>query len=277
MYRSPLAAVSLLLLLWPWGSNAEDLPQLPCDGLPPRPVYSAPGSFPNLQIAHGGVATDGVLFPKCTGWKSPGFKLLMALSAGFRFDGTGDDLLARFAAVSNAKGIRYWSVSDREWETLVIDAAALNGPDVNRRRPDFDVSEITEGKVLYFLEQDNRSPEPVIYGMEVLERGPNRLVIAVENYTPLRMWLMTLFPPHQLQFLHILDARGYGIWGLFTLVRTGLGARALSSGHDASYVSRAVAFYRHFALIPTDQNPPVIWSSPEATTNRAQANRDAQQ
>ena len=49
-----------------------------------------------------------------------------------------------------------------------------------------------------------------------------------------------------------------GVWGLYSLLRTGRGASSLSSGHQASYVSRAVAFYRQIAGIPTNQNPPVV-------------------
>jgi hypothetical protein len=40
----------------------------------------------------------------------------------------------------------------------------------------------------------------------------------------------------------------YGLWG----IRAG----ALTSGHEASSVNRALAFYRHVAGIPTDQEPP---------------------
>ena len=208
--------------------------------------------------------------------ETPGFKVLLALAAGFRFEGSGDELLARFGAISGFKGIRYWSALDDSSETLISDASALDGLGMDSRRPDFGVNEMGKGKVLYFLQQDNRSSEPVIYGLQVLERSASRLVIAVENYTPVRMWLMTLFPPHELQFLHILDARDRGTWGFYSVVRVGLGSSDMSTGHDASYVSRAVAFYRHFSSIPTDQNPPVIWSSPETTTSRSQANRDVQ-
>jgi hypothetical protein len=49
-----------------------------------------------------------------------------------------------------------------------------------------------------------------------------------------------------------------GVWGLYSLLRTGRGASSLTSGDQASYVSRVVAFYRHLAGIPTDQSPPVV-------------------
>jgi hypothetical protein len=40
------------------------------------------------------------------------------------------------------------------------------------------------------------------------------------------------------------------------MMRTGRNANPLTAGHDASYVNRAVAFYRFLAGIPTDREPP---------------------
>ena len=94
--------------------------------------------------------------------------------------------------------------------------------------------------------------------MKVRENGPTRLVIEVENVTPIRALLMTLFHPGDLQFVYFLERQAPDIWGLYSLSRTGKGANSLSGGHEASYVSRAVAFYRLIAGIPSDQNPPVL-------------------
>ena len=38
--------------------------------------------------------------------------------------------------------------------------------------------------------------------------------------------------------------------------RVGHGAKAFVQGHEASYINRAVAMFRHIAGILTDQNPP---------------------
>ena len=276
MWQSVVAAVLIALAPSPAWSSGGNVPRLPCNGLSPLPTYAQLGSLPNLQVTHSDALNANWVPPACTGWKTSGFKLLISLAAQFRFEGTSDELLARFAAVSSARGIRYWSVGDKDWETLVTDAAALAGPDTNLRRADFSVSELGSGKVLYFSQQDNRSSEPVIYGFNVLERSPTRLVIAVENYTPVNMWLMTLFPAHELQSLYILDNQGSGNWGVFSVIRAGAGASYLSMGHDASYVSRAIAYYRHFAAIQTDMNPPVIWSAPEEQASRLEASKSSQ-
>jgi hypothetical protein len=146
MGRGPVALT--LLFLWPIGSTAQELPRLPCDGVPPSPTYSEAGApLPNLQVVD--VSDVNWIPPNCTGWKTPGFNMLLALAAGFRFEGNSDDLLARFGAISTSKGIRYWSVAEKSWQTLITDASALDGPDMNRRRPDFSTSELAEGKVLY--------------------------------------------------------------------------------------------------------------------------------
>ena len=55
-------------------------------------------------------------------------------------------------------------------------------------------------------------------------------------------------------FLERLPASGawgyYGLWGIRT--------NALTSGHEASSINRAVAMFRHLAGIPTDQEPPAV-------------------
>jgi hypothetical protein len=250
--------VLFVLILSPIVAGSEDLPRPPC-GTRPEPAYSDPGTTPNLRVWTEDHTKSGWLPPDCTGWTKPGFRILVALAASFRFAGTSDGLLSRFGAISSAKGIRYWSASDQSWRVLITDAAALAGPDVKRRRPDFTVAEMTPRKALYFLQDDNRSSGSVLYRLQVLEKGPSRLVIEVENASPLRAFMMTLFPPGDLQFLYILEARAPGIWGLYSLTRTGLGSSSLSAGHEASYASRAVAFYRHITGVPTDQNPPVVY------------------
>jgi hypothetical protein len=184
--------------------------------------------------------------------------MLVALSASFRFAGDGEDLLARFGAVSALRGIQYWAASDRAWRVLITDAAALEGPSINRRRSDFARAEMKSDKDLYFLQDDSSSSGPVVYRLRVLEVHPTRLVVEFENVSSVRRFLFTLFHPGDLQFVYILETYSPGLWGLYSLLRIGRGASSLTSGHQASYVSRAVAFYRYLAGIPTDQNPPVV-------------------
>ena len=92
--------------------------------------------------------------------------------------------------------------------------------------------------------------------MTVRERSPARVVIAIENLTPVRFLLVTLFAPGALQSVKFFELVSPGVWGVYLLTRTGEGVRALAGGHEASYVNRAVAIYRHIAGIPTDEEPP---------------------
>ena len=74
--------------------------------------------------------------------------------------------------------------------------------------------------------------------------------------TGLRYMLMPLFPPHELQAIYFLERESPGTLAILQLARTGKDASSLAAGHDASAINRAVAFFRHFAGIPTDQEPP---------------------
>ena len=145
------------------------------------------------------------------------------------------------------------------------DRRAINHTDtwlsIARRRPDFTVAEMKVGKALYFMQDDSGSSGGVVYQLRVLEFHPTRLVVEFENVSPIRRFLITLFHPGDLQFVYFLEARSPGLWGLYSLLRTGRNASSLSSGHQAAYVNRVIAFFRHFAAIPTNPNP-VVGAAP---------------
>ncbi len=190
----------------------------------------------------------------CLGWSGAKPTLLVAVAARLREPGGAAMLLARFGAISGLRGLRYWSVTDQAWQTLVTDASAVTNAGGSRRRGDFQVDEMRVDTPLYSTERDSRSSEPVLYRTQVMARTPDRIVVHVTNITPVRKSWVTLFAPGELQSTFFLDHLGAGDWGYYGLwgITTGL----LTSGHAASSINRAVAFYRHFADIPTDQDPP---------------------
>jgi hypothetical protein len=165
-------------------------------------------------------------------------------------------LLARFGAVSALPTIRYWSVSDKKWEDLITRASALAGPDPRQHRPDFAPAEMIGGADLFFAQDDNRSTGDVVYRLRVREFAPDRLVVATENISPVRYLLLSLAGAGDLQAVYFLQRLAGEEWGYYSLVRTGAGASALAAGHAASYVNRAVAFFRHLAGLPAAQDPP---------------------
>ncbi len=194
--------------------------------------------------------------PACTGWRPLPFRTLVAVAGRFRHRGGAEDLLARLGAVSALTTVRYWSVSDKRWRTLVTEASALDGPDAAERRPDFGVAEMRAGTDLYFAQDDNRSTGDVVYRLRVREIAPDRLVAETENVGALRYLVVPLAGPGDLQALHFLERLGPEEWGYYGLARTGAGASPLTGGRAASHVNRAAALFRHLAGLPTDRGPP---------------------
>ena len=122
--------------------------------------------------------------PRSTGWTAKGAGVLVALAARFSYGGSSDALLAHFGAISTLKGLRYWSVTEGGWRTLITSATALSGPDLDHPRPDFTLAEMRSGKELYFAQGDSRAAGDVVYRMRVGEVSPTRLIVAIENVTP---------------------------------------------------------------------------------------------
>jgi hypothetical protein len=240
-----------LFLSRPLGVFAQTAegPHPPC-GSTPQPLYAPPDATPAIRTWQ----APGWTASTCTGWSSTHPTLLVALAGSFRHEGGAADLLAAFGRISRLRGIRYWSVGDRGWRTLVTGAAALDGPRTRRRRADFAPAEMTRGADLYFAQEDSRSSGEVVYRMRVLEKGPDRVTITVENVTSVRFLLVPLFAPGDVRCTSYLERLSPGVWGYYGL--WGILAGAQTSGHEASSVNRALAFYRHVAGIPTDQEPP---------------------
>lgn len=230
-------------------AQAADSPRPPC-GSTPQPSYAPPGAAPTIRTwqAPSWTASD------CTGWASSHPTLLVALAGSFRHKGGAVDLLEAFGRISSLRGILYWSVRDGGWRTMVTGAAALDGPETRQRRADFAAAEMALGADLYFAQEDSRSTSEVVYRLRVLENGPDRVVIAVENTTAVRLLLVPVFAPGDLRCTSYLERLSPGVWGYYAF--WGIRAGKQTSGHEASSVNRALAFYRHVAGIRTDQEPP---------------------
>lgn len=241
-----------LLLLCNVAFAADVAPGLPC-GTAPYPAYAEAGMQPRLQVWN--MPQDGIPLPAgCSGGGALNFKLLVALAGSFRHDGSVDKLMERFGAVSATQGNRYWSVTDKQWRVLITHAAALEGADSLRPRRDFSAAEMKDGKELYFVQRDSRSTGEVVYRMRVLESGPDRLVIEMENVSPVRFYFLTLFEPGELRSLHFLDRRAGDLWGYYALSAS---ARAQAKGSEASFVNRLSSFYGYVIGKPVDRAPPL--------------------
>lgn len=234
----------------PFAASAETAPRPPCGGAAPLPAYARSGSAPAIQVWSQNEEAPAWTPPACTGWQVKGTGVLVALAARFSFDGSSDDLLARFGAISALKGLRYWSVTESGWRVLITDAFALKGPDLAQPRADFGFSELRSGKDLYFAQSDNRAGGDVVYRMRLKERSSTRLVMAIENVSPVRKLMLTLFEPGDLRSLHFLEHTSGGAWSYYGLAWARETAASMLAVPQISYVNRAKAFYSHLSGVP---------------------------
>ena len=225
---------------------AESGPRPPC-GTPPFPNYAAPGDAPNYRVWSNAEWKP----PACTGW-SPKEGVMVAVASQFRYSGSTEGLLVRFGAISTLTGLRYWSVTENDWRTLITHAAALDRADLTRPRADFSVSEMAANVDVYFSERDNRLREPIVYRMRAVRRG-DRLVINTENVTSVRKLMVTLVDPGDLESIHFLARTAPGIWSYYGLARTiAPPLTVFGAVREESYVNRALALYSHFTETAVD-------------------------
>src|SRR6202521_2502182 len=150
-------------------------PQPPC-GKEPVPPY--PGLDESAIVKLWSRSDSGRDWrpPACTGWAAVGFTTLVTTVARFRHTSEAEGLLRHIGAISELAGMRYWSTTHKQWETLIVEAYALTGSQSGQRRGDFTPDEMKEGKELYYAQVDNRSGKEV-YRMQIAAASANRLVI----------------------------------------------------------------------------------------------------
>jgi hypothetical protein len=124
-------------------------PQPPC-GMEPVPPY--PGLDESATVKSWSKSDVGRDWrpPACTGWTTLGFTTLVTTVARFRYASEAEGLLRHFGAISELSGMRYWSTTHKQWQTLIVDAYALTGSQLGQRREDFTPDEMREGKIVYF-------------------------------------------------------------------------------------------------------------------------------
>jgi hypothetical protein len=226
----------------------------PCGGIavPPYPEVDKPPTVRAWDSAD--LALDWTP-PACTGWTTPGLTTLVVTVGLFRHSSGVEGLLRRIGAVSKLAGVRYWSITHKRWQTLIVDAYALSGPAGGPRRKDFSPDEITEDRLLYYQQQDNLSGK-AIYRIHIQSISPDRLVFDTENVSTMRYLLLPIFRPGDMQSIYFFERVSQDVWRYYSIARMGAKASKLAGGHAASSINRAVAFYRYLAALPTDQEPP---------------------
>lgn len=190
----------------------------------------------------------------CTGWEKADSATVVATAGRFRYSGGSEGLRRRIGAISQLKGLLYWSTTEKRWQPLIVDAGALAGPN-GGRRADFQPGEITAGHTLWAEEEDNLLGKAT-YRIRIIEATEKRLMFSTENTTTLRFMGLPVFAPGEIQTITFLDRESKDVWRYYALARMGKAIGLLISGHEASLINRAVASYRFLAGIPANQEPP---------------------
>jgi hypothetical protein len=229
-------------------------PQPPCGGevSPPYPDLDQPAMTKFWSSAEFGREWKP---PTCLGWDTSGFITLVTTVATFRNPMEGVGLLHTFAAISQWKGLRYWSVTHKQWRRLITDGYALTASQNGQHRADFTPDEMKEGNVLYF-EQDNNLSGKAIYRMQIVKASDDHVAIKIENVGSIRYLLVPMLHAGDLQSFYFMDRESGDTWRYYSIVRTGKNANRLIGGNDSSAINRAVAVYRHLVGIPDNTEPP---------------------
>ena len=248
-----VVAAWLLIGIVPVRAQEITGPVVPCGD--EQPVFPAPGDPPTVDIWYGddlGIWAP----PPCTGWDAIDFNVLIATAGRFEFSGPLSDILNRLGAVSDMRGVQYWSHTREVWRLLILDANALNSPDPDDIRENFSDADFVPGTDLFLWRHENTPAGKLVFRLKVLERSDDRAVLALENTDQLKFLFLTVFEAGEYQFLYFVERESGISWRYFSLVRVGAGFNPLVREGGPSYINRSVAIYRHFAGIPTDQDPP---------------------
>ena len=229
-------------------------PQPPC-GMEPIPPYPSLNDLPVVKSWSESAFGRTWKPPECTRWTELGFTTLVTTSARFSSTSGAAGLLRHIGAISHRAGMRYWSTTHKRWQTLIVDAHALNDAQHSQRREDFTPDEMKEGEALYFEQVDNLTGKAT-YRMHIVEASASRIVFDVENVSTMRYSFIPVLHPGEMQGMYFLDRESDSVWRYYGLVRTGKNTNKRIAGNESSSINRAVAFYRYVAGIPTDQEPP---------------------
>jgi hypothetical protein len=233
---------------------AQSGPEPPC-GQTPAPPYPRLDESATVQSWNASDIGRDWKPPACTGWTAVGFTTLVATVARFRLASDADGLLRHIGAISALTGMRYWSATRQQWQTLIVDAYALTGMPSGHRRNDFTLEEMREGRVLYFEQVDNLTGK-ALYRLHIATASADRFVVDVENVSTMHYLFIPVAHPGDLQSIYFLDRESDHVWRYYSIMRIGLNANRLASGKPSSAINRAVAFFRYIVGIPTTQEPP---------------------
>lgn len=206
-------------------------PSPPPLGLPPAASMGMARDFPTEWKV-----------PLCVAWDSQFFPEVAAVHGSIDALDV-NSLLERIGAVSSFTHMPYWSVTDHRLETLITNSFAALLEQPTKPRPDYAFRELQVDQELYFSEQDNRLPDPVIYRIRIIERDEHHFVIDISNVTAAKKFFLTLLSPGDMRMIIFVSATKDGGWTCYAL--SGVHASKLASivENPKSQLNRLLAFY----------------------------------
>src|SRR5258708_12075935 len=142
-----IAILGLLAFIFPMGwavlaaGSAGEKPRPPC-GVETYPAYPARDAAPVIALWTEAELKDWSP-PACTPWQAGSATLVVGLAGRFRDASDVDAMLARIGAISSLRDVRYWSITDKQWNTLFTRASALEASDPKKLRAYFSPSHLS--------------------------------------------------------------------------------------------------------------------------------------
>jgi len=224
-----------------------------CEDGVAQPEYAPIHAAPNVHYLKD-VRRPALPFrPACVGLSIPEFGTFVEVAGTFDFKNSKNELLSRIGKISRLPQVRYWSITEHAWRQMFIAATALTPQ--GQSRNDFDAAELETGQTLYLSQRDNRSTNDAIYKVRLRENLPHRFILEIENVSPVRWWILTLYNPGELHSVYLIEQRAADVWTYYSLTAI-TGSHHGIEAQDSSYINRVVALYRHYTGIPTDSEPP---------------------
>ncbi|WP_208350624.1 DUF6675 family protein [Pseudaestuariivita rosea] len=216
-----------------------------------EPAYADPGSTPRIDSWTDISLSLGGACPEILNGRA---YLVVALSSRFTHTGTLNDLAARVGQVSDLEGLKYWSVTDGAWRTLISQSHAVQSLGSRQPRSDFSAREVLSGQPLFMVQRDTRSTGPNLYSLQATAPSDHQLTVSIVNQSNIRFLVATMFERENLVSAHFFTRLRGNEWGYYSLTVVKQNVRR---GREASYINRAVSYKRFITGQQPDGTPPV--------------------
>jgi hypothetical protein len=240
-----LVAIALVVAA---SSGAQAGPIPPC-GSAPAPMFGEVNGPPHWGIwSSDELRAERWQPPGCLGW-SGGTRLLAAVASRFR---ARHDVFQRLVNIAAFPTIKYWSVSRQSWQPLALSVA-----EVEETRGALGAGmagSLEAGESFRFKERDEHGGD-IVYAMRVLQHDAAHLTVATENVTPIKIAIITAFPPGELQTVSFVERAGADQWNTYQITRAGADANSLVLGYPGSFLNRLEAVRRYLAGLPPNEAP----------------------